>query len=303
MPQPHLLIAGHINLETTLRVDAFPITYEPVRYPFFGVNTNVAGVGYNLAAALTTLGNTVDLLALVGADTTGDLVFSALDRQNIRSEYVLRAIQQTAQSVILYDADGQRAIYTDLKDIQDQAYPLDMAETALATADLAVICNINFSRPLLAHATAHKIPIATDVHAISDIKDDYNREYMAAAHILFQSHERLPVPPADWIRQIWEVYQTPIVVIGLGSAGALLGIHAEGTITQVPAVQTRPVVNTVGAGDSLFAAFLHTYAHTQDPHLALRKAVVFASYKIGVAGAAAGFLDAAGLDEWFNRVR
>lgn len=43
------------NIETTLKVEGFPIAYEPARYLFFGVNTTVAGVGYNISKALTTL--------------------------------------------------------------------------------------------------------------------------------------------------------------------------------------------------------------------------------------------------------
>jgi ribokinase len=76
----------------------------------------------------------------------------------------------------------------------------------------------------------------------------------------------------------------------------------DGSITHVPAVQTRPIVSTIGAGDALFSAFLHTYAATQDPYLSLRKAVVFASYKIGVAGAAGGFLPAPALDTLCGQV-
>lgn len=298
----HILVAGLINLETTLKVDAFPITYNPVQYPFFGVNTTVAGVGYNITRALTTLGDSVDLLSIIGKDAAADVVQNTLASHNIHATHVLPHIDRTAQSVILYDETGQRAIHTDLKDIQEQHYPLDLTDALLQQADLAVLCNINFSRPLLARAKALGIPIATDVHTIGQIDDDYNRDYMAAADILFQSHEQLPMTPDAWIRQIWEVYQTPVVVIGLGTDGALLGIRDSQTIAQVPAVQTRPVVNTVGAGDALFSAFVHTYAHTQDPHLALRKAVVFASYKIGMAGAAEGFLNAADLDEWLDRV-
>jgi ribokinase len=37
---------------------------------------------------------------------------------------------------------------------------------------------------------------------------------------------------------------------------------------------------------------------TDDPYLAIRQAVVFASYKIGAAGAAEGFLDGEGLKKW-----
>ena len=41
----YVLVSGLINIETTLRVDAFPIPYFPVRYPFFGVSSTVSGIG------------------------------------------------------------------------------------------------------------------------------------------------------------------------------------------------------------------------------------------------------------------
>ena len=47
-----VLVSGLINLETTLRVNGFPIDYNPVNYPFLGVQSRVSGVGYNLAKAL-----------------------------------------------------------------------------------------------------------------------------------------------------------------------------------------------------------------------------------------------------------
>jgi ribokinase len=42
-----ILVCGHSNLETTVAVEQFPIEYTPMRYPFFGIQTAVAGVGYN----------------------------------------------------------------------------------------------------------------------------------------------------------------------------------------------------------------------------------------------------------------
>ena len=70
---------------------------------------------------------------------------------------------------------------------------------------------------------------------------------------------------------------------------------------RVPAVATRPVVNTIGAGDALFSCFLHEYRKSGNPYRAIRKSVVFASFKVGESGAAAGFLDDAGLDAWTQR--
>jgi sugar/nucleoside kinase (ribokinase family) len=50
-------------------------------------------------------------------------------------------------------------------------------------------------------------------------------------------------------------------------------------------------VNTGGAGDALFAAFVHGYVAGHDPHTALRHAVVFAGHKVGARRSSQGFLD------------
>lgn len=298
----HIAVSGLVNIETTLQIEGFPVSYEPVRYPFYGVNSSVSGVGYNIAKALTTLGDTVHLMTLIGQDMTENLVRADLRGIGIQDKHVLSPLEKTPQSVILYDPQGNRAIFTDLKDIQDQTYPLAIAEHVLAQCDLAVICNINFARPLLALAKARQLVIATDVHAISQIDDAYNRDYMASATILFQSHEKLPLPPEAWAKRIYETYGTPIIVIGLGADGALLAVHDDHFMERIPALYTRPVINTIGAGDALFSAFIHAYQHTQDPYLAIRKAMVFASYKIGEVGAASGFLSGEELERWMNEV-
>lgn len=298
----NILIAGLINTETTVQVDRFPISYAPVRFAFGGIKTTISGVGFNISKSLTTLGNTVTLLSLIGQDFAGDTIKSALQKIGINNQYVMSQLNQTPQSVILFDPEGQRAINTDLKDIQEQSYPEATFDNALANCDLAVLANINFSRPMLAKAHEARIPIATDIHTISDINDTYNRDYMRYATILFQSHERLPISSEAWIRLIWAHYKTPIVVVGMGTGGALLGVHEDNKIVHIEAVFTRPVVNTIGAGDSLFSSFIHVYNTTKDPYLALRKAVVFASYKIGGNGGADGFLTNDELEHWHEQV-
>jgi ribokinase len=297
-----VLVAGLINIETTVKVDGFPIHFTPVRYPFFGVHATISGVGYNVAKALTTLGDEVRFLSLIGQDMAGRMVTEQLATDNMPADYVLSTLDETPRSVIMYDDEGRRQINVDLKDIQETAYPLVHVEGALAGCSVAALCNINFSRPMLALAKAAGIPIATDVHALGNLNDDYNQEYMAAADILFLSDEHLPGAPEDCARQLQARFGTPIIVIGLGAAGALLAIQDENFMARFPAVYTRPVVNTIGAGDALFSAFVHFYGQQLDAQLALRKAIVFASYKIGVAGAADGFLNEDGVEEWLVQV-
>lgn len=69
----------------------------------------------------------------------------------------------------------------------------------------------------------------------------------------------------------------------------------------VDAQAPQPTVTTIGGGDALFSAFLHSYVTTHDPYRALQKAVLFAGYKIGSVGAADGFLTASELDVAYAR--
>jgi len=201
----------------------------------------------------------------------------------------------TAQSVILYDPGGRREIFTDLKDIQERAYPIDPFRAAAATCDAVVICNINFARGFLAEAKRLGKLVATDVHAISDLEDPFNQDFMAAADVLFMSHERLPMEPEMWAHAMLERFGMRLLVIGLGADGALLAVRDDHCLKHFPAVQTRQVINTVGAGDALFSGFLHAYLQTGDPYRAIQIATLFASWKIGVSGGADGFPTAAEL--------
>jgi len=72
---------------------------------------------------------------------------------------------------------------------------------------------------------------------------------------------------------------------------------------RIPAITTRQIVNTIGAGDALFSAFVHYYAKSRDPFAALCRAMVFASYKIGEKGAAEGFLTEEELENWYTKLR
>ncbi len=298
-----ILVSGLINLETTLRVEEFPIAYEPVRYPFWGIQSSISGVGYNVAKALSTLGHAVSLLALIGDDPAGRRARMALADVGLSAAGVLPHLTETPASVILYDGRGRRQIHVDLKDLQEQVYPVARFETALARADLAVLCNVNFSRPFLERARALDVPIATDVHAISDLHDAYNTDFMAAADVLFMSDERLPAAAEQFAEEVMACYAPEILVIGLGAAGALLAVREIGTLWRIPAVRTREIVNTIGAGDALFSAFVHGYVSGWPPVIALRRAMIFASYKIGAKGAAEGFLTEAELLRWAEQIQ
>lgn len=285
-----IIVSGLINIETVLKIDSFPLNYFPVRYAFNQVSMTTSGVGYNVAKALTILGDDVRFLSIIGRDESGDIIRQSLMRDGICPDNVLGIIPQTPQSVIIYENSGARQIHVDLKNIQETAYPADKFRMHIADADCACICNINFSRPFLFDAKKSGCLIATDVHALSDINDDYNRDFMANSNILFISNEKLPCHHYDFAREVINKYGNDIVVIGLGAAGALIALKKDNSIVEFPAVKVREIRNTVGAGDSLFSAFVHSYMKTKNPYESLKQAMTFAAYKIGAENGAAGFL-------------
>ena len=193
-----VLVSGLLNYETTARIRGFPVEYYPIDYDFFGVNSSLSGVAFNIAKAMTVLGNDVSLASLVGNDLVADMFYAELKRLGIETGHVVRKLKDTPASVVLYDESGRRQIYCDLKDIQETAY--DFSGNMLDDADAVVACNINFSRPLLDMAKKRNKLIATDVHVLSNPDDDYNRDFMRYADILFLSDEGISWDKKDFLR-------------------------------------------------------------------------------------------------------
>lgn len=294
-----ILVSGLVNTETTVRVRQFPINYYPIDYPFFGVSTSASGVGYNIAMALTALGDAVQLLSITGRDFPAAYIRSELSAAGISAEGIKENLQETASSVVLYDETGRRQIYCDLKDIQETDY--GFSEEQIADADIVVACNINFNRKLLDLAKTKGKMIATDVHVLRDIHDDYNRDFMEAADILFLSDEGIGDDPYRFVAALEEAYHTPIIVLGRGSKGALMYLREDNWFHEMPAAHVGQVVNTVGAGDALFSAFLHFYAKGLLPVECLRRAQIFAAAKIRISGAAKGFVTETEIEKWLLR--
>jgi acarbose 7IV-phosphotransferase len=291
-----IVVAGVTNVQFSVPVDGFPVAYAPVRYPQGRTGVRVAGVGYNVAAGLAALGSEVRLATFAGDDLLGGAVERELRARGLHGPWAV-AGQETPRSAVLVDPGGDRMIHTDLRGLPQAAYPPELFAQALRGADYAVITNIGFARPLLAVARAAGVPVAADVQSVEDLDDDYNRDWMAAARVLFCSHERLPVSPGAWVRMVQERYRTPVVVVGCGAGGALLGVRDTGEVRHVPAVAPRGVTSTAGAGDALAAAFMHVYAVSGDPHAAIEQAVLFAGYAVGAEPGENPFLTGSQLAE------
>lgn len=285
-----VLVSGLLNIETTVKVNNFPVEYSPIEYSFYGVNSSVSGVAYNVAKAVKCLGNKVFLISMLGNDLMGECVLKEVNENNISDKYIFKALDQTPTSVVMYDDQGKRKIYCDLKNIQEMSVDVSSVEDAVKECDIAAICNSNMNRKLLKSAKEYGKIIATDVHVLSNVDDEYNKEFMEYADILFLSDEALGDNWRDMILSIREKYDNNIIVMGRGNKGAAIYIRKEDKIYEEPAVTPERIVNTVGAGDALFSSFVSCYSEGMEPRKALHYAQTFAANKIGYDGAAIGFL-------------
>ncbi len=284
-----ILVCGLTNVETTVKVGNFPINYCPIEYSFFGVNSHPSGVGLNLSLAFSSLCDEVRLLSMVGDDSAGAVIKDELIKNGISTDFLMKC-SDTAQSVVLYDDEGKRRIYCDLKNIQDLSFDENIFENAVKDCDMLCLCNINFSRNLLFKAKKMGKRIATDVHVLSDINDEYNRDYIKCADILFLSNENIIGREHEFLNTLKDSCHAEIIVVGMGKKGSLMYVRSDDKVHMQSSVVTRDVVNTVGAGDALFSSFVHFYTKGVDPYRSLLYASYFASYKIGADGASKGFL-------------
>lgn len=293
------LVAGLVNVEATVNIGAFPLEYIPITYSNYDIVTGASGGAYNVGKALKVLGDDIRLLSLIGNDMSAELVKAQLEEDGISGEYLLPALKETAQSVILYDRKSKRQIFCDLKEVQETEYDEGKLNKALKGVDLVVIQNSNFCRSFLEVAKKENKTIAANVHALLDSDDKYNKDFMKQADILFLSDNNLEQKPYDFIMEVQKKYQNEIIVLGCGAQGAMLFVKKDNFIGQFPAVKTREIVNVLGAGDALFSAFLHFYHKTGNPYHAIKYAILFSSYKIGTAGSANGFMTEEKLEQYF----
>lgn len=300
MSRSNIFVSGLVNVESTLKINNFPINYSPVEYLFDGISTNVSGVGYNVSKALRILGNEVHLHTIVGDDTLGHVVSLELKNCDIGAEGVYHTLDATPQSIIIYDSEGKRKIYCDLKNVQEFSYPIAFTFLQGRNYDLAILGNVNFSRKFFEVFKSRNVPIATDCHVLKDINSEYDKEFLENANIVFMSNEGIKGNEHDFMNQLISAYNQDIIVITMGAEGSMMYDRLEDKIHKIKAITTRPVVNTIGAGDALFSSFLHFYTKGVDPVNALIRATFFASYKIGANGGAEGFLTESQLLELIN---
>ena len=293
-------VAGIVQIETIVKVDRIPVEYSPVVNKPNTIFTNVGGDAYNECLALRALGNNVAFFTMTGKDNTDMIV---KDKLISEADYVFPALDATPTAVILYDENRKQQIYEDIKNVRDVVYPIDPFKKNISDADCVVLANANFCRPLAKAAKEMGKTLAINFRGFTEDKYEYNKDLMDTADIIYLSDDNIVTEPDEFVRKLADSHtNAKIFILGQGADGLTIFSRDDDLLAHYRPVKTTEIVNTAGAGNSLFSCFLHCYIKSGDAVHSIKNALLFASYKIGYMGTSHGFLTEEELDRWYHLI-
>lgn len=296
------LVAGVVQRETIVKVDNIPIGYMGITERPNTIFTSTGGDAYNESLALKWLGNSVDLMSMVGEGESMDLVNPPGCEVELVTDYVLPRMADTPIAVLFYDENRKQQIFEDIKNLGDVPYDLALFRERAKRAEMLVVSDANFCRPLIGIGKELRKPIAVNIREYTEEKAYFNEDFLKGGDILYISDDRLVGDPYEFVKLLAAKYRPQIIILGQGAAGLILYDKNKNIIAHYNTVKTHKTVNTVGAGNALFSCFLHFYNKTKDSVFAVKNAMLFASYKIGFMGTSSGFMTEEEISLWRNLI-
>lgn len=264
-PRFDVTIVGELNLDLILDglPESLPVERELLAKKLtITLGSSSAIFAHNLAV----LGSRVGFVSRIGSDPLGEVALEKLAASGADVSKVRRAAGSTSGLTVILSRPGPRHILT---------YPGAMFEMCFEDLDLdylAAARHFHLSSFYLHRALLPKIPelfrrmkgagLTTSLDTNDDPEDRWEsglEQTLPFVDILFlNAHEAMKTARAvsigEALRKLSE--QVPTVVIKAGREG---GVARQGGIefrSRPPAVEA---VDTVGAGDSFDAGFLHQF--------------------------------------------
>ena len=269
------MVAGFVQMETIIKVEALPVPYKQFESIPDLVNSGIGGAGFNEAMALKWLGNEVDFMSMVARNMSRRQIEAYLKTfdVNLKTDYVLPMLDGMPTSVILY-CKGKKQTFEDVKDIRHVEYDYDLLESRIQDKDMILMSNCNFCRPIIGLAKKYQKPIAVNVRSMRSEKIANKEDFLAAADILYISDDDLESDHYDCIKECREKYNPEIVIMGIGDKGVILYTKEDNSVIEYRPVKTNEIVNTIGAGNALFSSFMHYYVKTKNAKEAIKNALL-----------------------------
>lgn len=306
---PTVLVCGTVNIDTFVRVDAFPTAGETVIATpgalSDGGNQALGGKGANQAVAAARFAMaegadpaaTVRLIATVGEDAAGDTALGVLQDAGVDVSGVARtADAPTGQAFIMNDAAGENIIIvtSGANTVTDPAScdGEESADVLLAQGELTP--EHSAALHALAERTGARFvlnlaPVTTRDRALIAAADPLIVNETEAADVLGVPRDTLLDELLDAFAAAVERGLAVSAVVTLGDQGSLL--VADGARTMVASPPVPEVVDTTGAGDAFCGTLAAALAEGETLADAARLASAAGSLAVRSRGAAASYAE------------
>ncbi len=290
-------IVGEINLDLLLYglPDPMPVECELMASDFrMTLGSSSAILAHNLAA----LGSRVGFTTCVGPDPMGQIALEYLRERGVDLSRVFPSRHRTSTGVTLILPHGdERHILT---------YPGTMFELRYEDLDLTFIksathfhlSSLYLHRGLFPDVSRlfHEMKsagLSTSLDTNDDPSDQWDGLEDLFRYVdifLPNDREACRIAGTDKLEDAIDylVQRVPMLAVKLGPEGALL---RQGMREVRVAAHKTAVVDTVGAGDSFNAGFLHKFVHGASPETCLQFANQVAAYSTVAAGGVEAFRD------------
>jgi ribokinase len=268
----HILVIGSANVDFTVKVERLPQVGETVSGGDFLLS--YGGKGANQALAAHLAGAPVFMIAKIGRDANGELLYQHLTAAGLNAQGLLRDPEVSAGvALIMVDTQGHNLIATapgsnrrltvaDVQALEANAFPGGILLTQLETSSETV--EYGLRRALEAGMTTILNPAPGR---------PLREEFLALPHILTPNETEasllsdIAVTDLDTARQAADRLLSmgcQTIIITLGAQGALLARRGE--VRHFPAFPVTPI-DTTAAGDAfngvLAAALFEGFALEQ----------------------------------------
>ncbi|MFO7808364.1 PfkB family carbohydrate kinase [Guyparkeria sp.] len=249
-------------------------------------------LGGNVANSLRVLrqfGHPVEFAGVLPGDADGRRIADLMDRYGVDTRHARRVEGHAPTSYITVNrATGSRTIvhYRDLPEFDLGSFMAIDPTTYDWLHFEARACDETAAMLALVRARVTDQPISLEVEKDRPELD----QLWSFPDLIFFSKAfaggRGFEEPAAFLREVRNWAPQAILILGWGNAGAWMSRPDETDPAHVPAQPVDTVVDSIAAGDTLIAGFIHANARGTGPLASLEFAVRLAERKLGQAGLA-----------------
>jgi len=263
--------------------------------------SHLGGAPFNVCAHLAKMGHSAFMYSGVGDDPRGHEILSRMDQLKVHKEFTFIHESKPTSTVNVFLEDGQPE-YTIHEDVAWD--DLEVGTTQIDALrekhwDVVIFGLLSQRNESNAQKIYSIINAVNTRHVFLDIniRKEYfskskleksctlasivklNAEELALMRDLFYPNENELRFAAE---KIASKFNLRVLIVTLGGEGAWAYAHKRWY--KASAIEVK-VADTIGAGDSFSAAFLHVYLQSQDVENALKKAVGMGAFVASHSGA------------------